>query len=114
MGLKVFWINFRCAIHRFQGTVSFKLPGLYPFVETALVGISCRLLSKSIVAMGEASRSQRIVWVDCEMTGLDVSSKTIVEIACVVTEADLTVTIVEFFKFKDEDLKFVTSFRRRS
>lgn len=25
------------------------------------------------------------------MTGLDVSSKTIVEIACVVTEADLTV-----------------------
>ncbi|KAL3993571.1 Exonuclease family protein [Acanthocheilonema viteae] len=41
--------------------------------------------------MGEASRSQRIVWVDCEMTGLDVSSKTIVEIACVVTEADLTV-----------------------
>uniref|UniRef100_A0A0R3RQX1 Probable oligoribonuclease n=1 Tax=Elaeophora elaphi TaxID=1147741 RepID=A0A0R3RQX1_9BILA len=41
--------------------------------------------------MSEIHRSQRIIWVDCEMTGLDVSSKTIVEIACVVTEADLTV-----------------------
>ncbi|VDN18656.1 unnamed protein product [Gongylonema pulchrum] len=33
----------------------------------------------------------RIIWVDCEMTGLDVNTKTIVEVACVVTEADLTV-----------------------
>ena len=32
----------------------------------------------------------RIVWVDCEMTGLDLSSDALVEIACIVTEADLT------------------------
>lgn len=34
--------------------------------------------------------SQRIVWVDCEMTGLDLTVDALVEIACVVTEADLT------------------------
>lgn len=57
--------------------------------------------------MGEASRG-RIIWVDCEMTGLDVSSKTIVEIACVVTDADLTVLITGIFscfKFKGDSLK---------
>ncbi|MFN8126410.1 MAG: oligoribonuclease [Candidatus Nanopelagicales bacterium] len=33
---------------------------------------------------------QRIVWIDCEMTGLDLTSDALVEVACVVTEADLT------------------------
>ena len=32
----------------------------------------------------------RMVWIDCEMTGLDPQSDEIVEIACIVTEADLT------------------------
>ncbi|MCP9262329.1 Oligoribonuclease, mitochondrial [Dirofilaria immitis] len=59
--------------------------------RTALIGIFRHLFTKSIIAMSESSRARRIVWVDCEMTGLDVSSKTIVEIACVVTEADLTI-----------------------
>ena len=34
--------------------------------------------------------AQRIVWVDCEMTGLDLGSDALVEIACIVTESDLT------------------------
>ncbi len=34
--------------------------------------------------------AQRIVWIDCEMTGLDLTSDALVEIACVVTEADLS------------------------
>lgn len=37
-----------------------------------------------------ASPNQRIVWIDCEMTGLDLQRDALVEIACVVTEADLT------------------------
>lgn len=46
----------------------------------------------SAVAPDEApDPAQRIVWVDCEMTGLDLTSDALVEIACVVTEADLTV-----------------------
>lgn len=32
----------------------------------------------------------RLVWIDCEMTGLDPQRDQIVEIACIVTEADLT------------------------
>lgn len=36
-------------------------------------------------------RSQRMVWVDLEMTGLDESTCAIVEIATIVTEPDLTV-----------------------
>jgi oligoribonuclease len=34
--------------------------------------------------------ADRIVWLDCEMTGLDINRDEIVEIACIVTEADLT------------------------
>jgi oligoribonuclease len=34
--------------------------------------------------------SERLVWLDCEMTGLDLTRDELVEIACVVTEADLT------------------------
>lgn len=38
-----------------------------------------------------ADRSQdRLVWVDCEMTGLDTVNDALVEIAVIVTEADLT------------------------
>lgn len=38
-----------------------------------------------------ADRTQdRIVWVDCEMTGLDLDRDALVEIAVIVTEADLT------------------------
>jgi len=37
-----------------------------------------------------AKAGDRIVWVDCEMTGLDLGSDALVEVACVVTDADLT------------------------
>ena len=42
---------------------------------------------------------ERLVWLDCEMTGLDLERDELVEIACVVTEADLTVL--------DEGVSFV-------
>ena len=34
--------------------------------------------------------NDRLVWIDCEMTGLDPTFDEIVEIACIVTESDLT------------------------
>lgn len=37
-----------------------------------------------------ASATDRLVWIDLEMTGLDPAADEIVEIACIVTEADLT------------------------
>jgi len=38
---------------------------------------------------GVEARYDRIVWIDCEMTGLDPQRDLIVEIACVVTDAEL-------------------------
>jgi oligoribonuclease len=35
--------------------------------------------------------NERLVWIDCEMTGLDYVSDALVEIACVVTDFDLNV-----------------------
>jgi len=34
--------------------------------------------------------TDRLVWIDCEMTGLDLDNDALVEIACVVTGSDLT------------------------
>ena len=34
-------------------------------------------------------RYDRIVWVDCEMTGLNLASDQLVEVACIVTDAEL-------------------------
>ena len=34
---------------------------------------------------------ERLVWMDLEMTGLDADENTIIEIATIVTEGDLTV-----------------------
>ncbi|HEX6933129.1 MAG TPA: oligoribonuclease, partial [Streptosporangiaceae bacterium] len=33
--------------------------------------------------------TDRLVWIDCEMTGLDLASDALVEIACIVTDGEL-------------------------
>ena len=44
------------------------------------------------VTAGNGERSQdRIVWIDCEMTGLDLVADALVEVAALVTDSDLTV-----------------------
>ena len=40
----------------------------------------------------EAKRAKRLVWVDCEMTGLGAENHRLVEVACIVSEADLSVS----------------------
>jgi len=35
------------------------------------------------------SKTDRIVWIDCEMTGLDFVNDLLVEVACIVTDSDL-------------------------
>ncbi|XP_026479058.1 probable oligoribonuclease [Ctenocephalides felis] len=37
------------------------------------------------------STKNRIVWIDMEMTGLDINKDKIIEIACIVTESDLSI-----------------------
>ena len=39
----------------------------------------------------QESKNDRIVWIDCEMTGLDISSDALVEIAALVTDSELNV-----------------------
>lgn len=41
-------------------------------------------------AVKERGDENRLVWIDLEMTGLDIEQHTIVEIACIVTDSDLT------------------------
>ena len=36
------------------------------------------------------TQADRIVWIDCEMTGLDFKNDQLVEIACIITDAELT------------------------
>ena len=38
---------------------------------------------------GAIKRRERLVWVDCEMTGLDPEKDTLLEVAAIVTEGDL-------------------------
>jgi oligoribonuclease len=35
--------------------------------------------------------TDRLVWIDCEMTGLDLARDALIEIACLVTDGNLTV-----------------------
>ena len=46
----------------------------------------------------EAKRAKRLVWVDCEMTGLGAENHRLVEVACIVSEADLSVTLKVLLK----------------
>ena len=41
--------------------------------------------------MSETNETDRIVWIDCEMTGLDFKNDLLVEIACVITNAQLEI-----------------------
>ena len=36
------------------------------------------------------SVNDRLVWIDCEMTGLDIERDALIEIACLVTDGELT------------------------
>ena len=41
--------------------------------------------------MADMDKHDRIVWIDLEMTGLDIHEHTIVEVAALITDADLNV-----------------------
>ena len=37
--------------------------------------------------------SQRLIWIDCEMTGLNLEKDELMEIACILTEGDTLQTV---------------------
>ncbi|CAK6977181.1 small fragment nuclease [Scomber scombrus] len=42
-------------------------------------------------SMSSSAMSQRMVWVDLEMTGLDIEKDKIIEMACIITDSDLNI-----------------------
>ncbi|MBB1020004.1 oligoribonuclease [Dietzia sp. E1] len=52
---------------------------------------SAETAAPSSLTPHQESKNDRIVWIDCEMTGLDTSSDELVEIAALVTDSDLNV-----------------------
>uniref|UniRef100_A0A915MYE0 Exonuclease domain-containing protein n=1 Tax=Meloidogyne javanica TaxID=6303 RepID=A0A915MYE0_MELJA len=54
--------------------------------------------NKIINNMPPSLNEQRLIWIDCEMTGLDPIKDKLVEIACIVTEGDLKI-VAEFGPF---------------
>lgn len=48
-------------------------------------------MTESTATTPDRSTSDAIVWIDCEMTGLDLTSDALIEVAAVVTDYDLTV-----------------------
>ncbi|XP_026184672.1 small fragment nuclease [Mastacembelus armatus] len=42
-------------------------------------------------SMSSTAMSQRMVWVDLEMTGLDIEKDQIIEMACIITDSDLNI-----------------------
>ncbi|KAM6983856.1 small fragment nuclease [Tautogolabrus adspersus] len=43
------------------------------------------------ISMSPTAMSQRMVWVDLEMTGLDIEKDQIIEMACIITDSDLKI-----------------------
>lgn len=57
-----------------------------------------RSLGKAAMSLSplsaKKSRRERLVWIDCEMSGLDVHKEHLLEVACIVTDAEL-ITVAE-------------------
>ena len=55
-----------------------------------------RMLSKKPVTLPSVlPASERLIWVDCEMTGLNIDTDTLLEIAVIVTEGDTVETVAK-------------------
>ncbi|TKR81527.1 hypothetical protein L596_015384 [Steinernema carpocapsae] len=53
---------------------------------------ACTRLIRGMASQASAAKKgDRLIWIDCEMTGLDLEKNTLVEIACIVTEGDLEI-----------------------
>ncbi|XP_055082489.1 small fragment nuclease isoform X2 [Periophthalmus magnuspinnatus] len=50
-----------------------------------------KMSTETRTSPSSAAMSQRMVWVDLEMTGLDIEKDQIIEMACIITDSDLNV-----------------------
>jgi oligoribonuclease len=69
------------------------VPGIYPWPADSVPAMSEESAPTTSAATGAGrahnAADDRLVWIDLEMTGLEVEKHVIVEIACIVTDAEL-------------------------
>ncbi|KAL0879971.1 hypothetical protein ABMA27_002484 [Loxostege sticticalis] len=63
----------------------------FSLTKSVLRGMSQNSAASKMALQALRDSAKRIVWVDLEMTGLDIDKDHILEIACLVTDADLNV-----------------------
>ncbi|KAL0830376.1 hypothetical protein ABMA28_002562 [Loxostege sticticalis] len=63
----------------------------FSITKSVLRGMSQNSAASKMALQALRDSAKRIVWVDLEMTGLDIDKDHILEIACLVTDADLNV-----------------------
>uniref|UniRef100_A0A8C2WTW0 Oligoribonuclease, mitochondrial n=1 Tax=Cyclopterus lumpus TaxID=8103 RepID=A0A8C2WTW0_CYCLU len=71
---------------RFSQSVAFSRE-IKPF--TSRLGSRADVQVSRQIIMSSTAMSQRMVWVDLEMTGLDIEKDQIIEMACIITDSDL-------------------------
>ncbi|XP_051971817.1 oligoribonuclease, mitochondrial-like [Xyrauchen texanus] len=84
-----------------QVSVSSQLVKLHPLVSVAHISSVfspfASVLVRGLMSKQSESRkmselmAQRMVWVDLEMTGLDIEKDEIIEMACIITDSDLNI-----------------------
>ncbi|KAG7516535.1 oligoribonuclease, mitochondrial [Solea senegalensis] len=103
--LKFFRSNSRPVLVRSAVAVCYSHRGVAPFSSVIKslntrtgTGLTSRLafgfdvrVSGRRSIMSSAAMSQRMVWVDLEMTGLDIEKDQIIEMACIITDSDLNI-----------------------
>lgn len=63
---------------------------LHPFVRKSPIPYRITWSQlRPAATMPESRSKENLVWIDCEMTGLDLSKDTVMSLACFITDADL-------------------------
>ncbi|KAM4727158.1 small fragment nuclease [Anableps anableps] len=84
-----------CCSFRTKGSQQCVGPLLKGFVYPG-AALSCFSSLGSVqldrrISMSSSTMSHRMVWVDLEMTGLDIEKDRIIEMACIITDSDLNI-----------------------
>uniref|UniRef100_UPI00398F2529 small fragment nuclease n=1 Tax=Pristiophorus japonicus TaxID=55135 RepID=UPI00398F2529 len=63
----------------------------FPGLRCTAPGLAASPMPRRFATMAGQSMAKRMVWVDLEMTGLDIEKDKIIEMACIITDSDLNI-----------------------
>ncbi|XP_078122517.1 small fragment nuclease [Sander vitreus] len=83
----------KAASHSHCSSVQKNVPWLSRVINpfTSRFGSTFHVQVSRTISMSSIGMSQRMVWVDLEMTGLDIEKDQIIEMACIITDSDLNI-----------------------